>query len=453
MSVAPQLCAVVQSPSPNAIKLRNSDHLVRSGLLLVQSIAGQLEARFGRVISHDDMVSLGNEGLVDAMLRFDPDRGVDFYAYASSRIRGAIVDGMRREAWMPRSAYAHAKADAGDRPFARSDAPVDDVGNWDRDHAPTPEDVLIQFEEHRAAREAVAELAPEHAELVRRYSEGESLRSISEDLGFAPWWGARTLPILRERIRRHANSHRGIPKQLSGFRSHPTRKNPSLPARKLPGAHHAGLGQGQTLPGANLDGLWRDRHLPGANHAGLGQGQTLPGANFDALGDGFWLRGAEPPGLGQGSRLSRALFSAAGDAFRLLGAKHPGLGQGWKLRGAQPTKKLPAARWVEAALTAGPLPMCATARSHCWCIPTKSLAGRCNTCGSGRETPTTWPPRCMKSIAASKARMAGKNGLRLAPFPTPACGCWADCRPKPTGSGCSMDCTTRKRVLSVPRSI
>jgi len=86
MSVATHPCA-----PPRA-----NNHHLEAGLALVQAIARQVHASFRGVLSRDDLVSLGHEGLVDATLRFEPGRGVEFKAYASHRIRGAIIDGMRR---------------------------------------------------------------------------------------------------------------------------------------------------------------------------------------------------------------------------------------------------------------------------------------------------------------------------------------------------------------------
>jgi len=52
---------------------------------------------------YDDLVGWGIEGLIDAIDRFDPDRGVKFKTYAIIRIRGAIYDKLREMDWVPRS--------------------------------------------------------------------------------------------------------------------------------------------------------------------------------------------------------------------------------------------------------------------------------------------------------------------------------------------------------------
>lgn len=60
-------------------------------------------------VSRDDLVSLGMMGLFDALNKFDINRDLKFDTYASFRVRGAIIDGLRKEDWLPRSAREKAK--------------------------------------------------------------------------------------------------------------------------------------------------------------------------------------------------------------------------------------------------------------------------------------------------------------------------------------------------------
>lgn len=60
-------------------------------------------------ISRDDLISLGMMGLFDALNKFDINRDLKFDTYASFRVRGAIMDGLRKEDWLPRSAREKAK--------------------------------------------------------------------------------------------------------------------------------------------------------------------------------------------------------------------------------------------------------------------------------------------------------------------------------------------------------
>jgi len=60
-------------------------------------------------VNRDDLISLGLVGLYDALEKFDYERELKFDTYASFRIRGAILDGLRKEDWLSRSAREKAK--------------------------------------------------------------------------------------------------------------------------------------------------------------------------------------------------------------------------------------------------------------------------------------------------------------------------------------------------------
>jgi RNA polymerase sigma factor for flagellar operon FliA len=72
---------------------------------LVDILARQVGRAAGRSTELDDLLSYGREGLLDAARRFDPERGVPFRGYASFRIRGAIIDGVRSLSRLPRRAH------------------------------------------------------------------------------------------------------------------------------------------------------------------------------------------------------------------------------------------------------------------------------------------------------------------------------------------------------------
>ncbi len=76
---------------------------------MVKHVAGRVKAGLHGAIDFDDLVSLGNFGLLDAVERFDPCRDVKFETYAVRRIRGAIVDGLRTLDWLPRTVRQKAK--------------------------------------------------------------------------------------------------------------------------------------------------------------------------------------------------------------------------------------------------------------------------------------------------------------------------------------------------------
>jgi len=81
-------------------RIRNA--LIERYLPLVKYTAERLASRFPASVEVDDMMSSGIFGLMDAIDRFDLDRGVKFETYCTNRIRGAILDGLRAMDWVPR---------------------------------------------------------------------------------------------------------------------------------------------------------------------------------------------------------------------------------------------------------------------------------------------------------------------------------------------------------------
>ncbi len=70
---------------------------------LVKYIAGRLNMYLGQNVEYDDLISYGVFGLIDAIDKFDLTKAVKFETYASLRIRGAIIDHMRKMDWVPRT--------------------------------------------------------------------------------------------------------------------------------------------------------------------------------------------------------------------------------------------------------------------------------------------------------------------------------------------------------------
>ncbi len=71
------------------------DALILDHVALVRIIAGRLARRLPSSVDVDELVSVGTVGLIDAIDRFDPERGVPFKGFADLRIRGAMVDYLR----------------------------------------------------------------------------------------------------------------------------------------------------------------------------------------------------------------------------------------------------------------------------------------------------------------------------------------------------------------------
>lgn len=70
---------------------------------LVKIVAGRQSMYLGYNVEYDDLVGYGIFGLIDAIDKFDYDKGIKFETYASLRIRGAILDQIRKMDWIPRS--------------------------------------------------------------------------------------------------------------------------------------------------------------------------------------------------------------------------------------------------------------------------------------------------------------------------------------------------------------
>ena len=85
------------------------DILVRKYTPLVTYHVQRISSGLPRNVSRDDIMSLGLQGLFDALTKFDPGRDLKFDTYASFRIRGTIIDGLRKEDWLPRSSREKSK--------------------------------------------------------------------------------------------------------------------------------------------------------------------------------------------------------------------------------------------------------------------------------------------------------------------------------------------------------
>ncbi len=71
---------------------------------VVKYVAGRLSMYLGNNVEFDDLVGYGVFGLIDAIDKFDLEKGIKFETYASLRIRGgAILDNIRKMDWIPRS--------------------------------------------------------------------------------------------------------------------------------------------------------------------------------------------------------------------------------------------------------------------------------------------------------------------------------------------------------------
>ncbi|WP_300383836.1 FliA/WhiG family RNA polymerase sigma factor [uncultured Nocardioides sp.] len=77
---------------------------------LVKYVAGRVRVHLPATVESADLVSEGVIGLMDAIDRFEPERGWEFPTYAVPRIRGAILDSIRAADWVPRSVRSRLRA-------------------------------------------------------------------------------------------------------------------------------------------------------------------------------------------------------------------------------------------------------------------------------------------------------------------------------------------------------
>jgi RNA polymerase sigma factor for flagellar operon FliA len=90
--------------SPEAKK-----QLIEAYLPLVEYVVSRLTIGLPNHVTRDDLIGYGIMGLIDALDKFDLDRGLQFETYASWRVKGAILDSLRKSDWVPRSVREKAK--------------------------------------------------------------------------------------------------------------------------------------------------------------------------------------------------------------------------------------------------------------------------------------------------------------------------------------------------------
>lgn len=117
-------------------KQADRDELIVYYAPLVKYVAGRIGAGLPQTVDPSDLVSYGMFGLIDAITKFDPERGFKFETYAISRIKGAILDELRSIDWVPRS--VRSKAKSVERAMARLESELH--------RAPTDEEIAEQLD-------------------------------------------------------------------------------------------------------------------------------------------------------------------------------------------------------------------------------------------------------------------------------------------------------------------
>ncbi len=209
---------------------------VGEGLQLVEQIASQLLRSLGNLARREDLVASGREGLVRAAQRFEPERGVPFRGYASFRIRGAMIDALRRDGQLPRRVHRSLRAMESGMLYSEGQEcpPAPSAEDAERrldEHLAgmatamalglvaergygeegevtavasgvTPEQQLANAQLLAEVKAAIAELPDAEATLVRRhYFEGERFDHVAEELGLSKSWASRLHSRAIDRLR------------------------------------------------------------------------------------------------------------------------------------------------------------------------------------------------------------------------------------------------------------
>jgi RNA polymerase sigma factor for flagellar operon FliA len=220
---------------------------VRDALELVHAMALKIRASLHVTTPAEDLESFGNEGLLRAARSFDESRGVPFRCWATLRIRGAILDGVRSSGVLPRRVYRRMKeieaADAVQEALVEEDAarPPADAADADArlsryvatmatamalasrdsstrdienvvDTTPSPEAQVARAELETAMRAAIAQIPEQEQHVVRRYYFDEaSLDEIGKELGLSKSWTSRIHTRAVAAITRELTRQRAVP--------------------------------------------------------------------------------------------------------------------------------------------------------------------------------------------------------------------------------------------------
>jgi RNA polymerase sigma factor FliA len=192
------------------------DEFIRQYEPFVRSIVKHTSAQLGLECDIEDLVAFAYEGLLEAHKRFDPARGVQFKTFAYYRVRGALVDGVRRMAYLPRRAHARLKAaEALDLETeslthgARASATDAETSLRTLDQVlgqaaaayciaasveveGDPEHALAAREDRGRVRRALASLPEQERFLIQgHYLDGRHFDELAAELGLSKSWASR----------------------------------------------------------------------------------------------------------------------------------------------------------------------------------------------------------------------------------------------------------------------
>jgi len=140
---------------------------------LVKYVAGRVCAGLPRSVDQNDLASYGLFGLIDAIDKFEPDRGFKFETYAINRIKGAILDELRALDWVPRSVRSRAR---------RIETAVVELEHT-LQRTPTEDELAFNLEmEVDELNDALAEIGRSGIAALDEFVSGDSQTSMGEML-------------------------------------------------------------------------------------------------------------------------------------------------------------------------------------------------------------------------------------------------------------------------------
>lgn len=200
---------------------------VREAMELLDAVARGVARQIGGRFELDDLKGHAHEAITDVVAKFDPSRGVSFRSFARLRLRGAIIDGLRRESGLPRGVAARLRAleaadlyvdgkseetaqktptaQAGDarlQNFLKGLATAyatglvakesDEGAAPDEREAVDPETATARLQMRALLDRALTEIGdPEGTILRRHYFMDEDLQDAAAHVGLSKSWGSR----------------------------------------------------------------------------------------------------------------------------------------------------------------------------------------------------------------------------------------------------------------------
>ena len=245
--ILPDMAAVAQSPLTYApTPTRDAEALVRRHLPLVRRIAWHIHGSMSSIVEVEDLIQIGMVALIEAVKGFEDRGAVTFEQYLVTRLRGAMIDELRRQATLTRGAMKRRKTyqetvgalseSLGRKPtdaeladtlgvtpeklraeYANAEAvrfdSIDDMYSdespWFMSDEPNAFDQLADNDQRQALIEAIAELPEREAQVIQLYYVEElNLEEIGQVLGVG---AARICQI---KASAHARLKRALQRQM-----------------------------------------------------------------------------------------------------------------------------------------------------------------------------------------------------------------------------------------------